>query len=244
MERKRETGVSLSVLGFGQGNLNDELMQKLAQNGNGNAAYIDTLGEARKVLVDEAGATLFTIAKDVKIQVEFNPDLVAEYRLIGYETRMLRREDFKNDRVDAGDVGAGHSVTALYEITPVGSRGRLVDDLRYGSRKSAGAAPPEGTVDEHAFLKIRYKLPDAAASELITTPIGSGSEFLSIAEAPREARFATAVAAFGQLLRGDPHTGDFTYDDVLELAGGARGEDRFGYRAEFLKLVRLAQTAR
>ena len=143
VERKRETGIFLSVLGFGQGNLNDLLMQKLAQNGNGNAAYIDTLSEARKVLVDEAGSTLFTIARDVKIQVEFNPIRVAEYRLIGYETRMLRREDFNNDLVDAGDVGAGHSVTALYEITPTGSEGRLIDDLRYGKKGSGERAVEE-----------------------------------------------------------------------------------------------------
>ena len=145
VERKRRRGIYLTVLGFGQGNLNDALMQKLAQNGNGTAAYIDTLNEARKVLVEEAGGTLVPIAQDVKIQVEFNPALVAEYRLIGYETRLLRREDFNDDRVDAGDVGAGHRVTALYEITPAGGRGRRVDDLRYGGRSGDEPLPrPEG----------------------------------------------------------------------------------------------------
>jgi Ca-activated chloride channel family protein len=244
VERKRKTGIFLSVLGFGQGNYNDALMQKLAQNGNGNAAYIDTLNEARKVLVEEAGATLFTIARDVKIQVEFNPARVAEYRLIGYETRMLRREDFNNDRVDAGDVGAGHSVTAIYEITPVGSSGQLIDELRYGGQQSAAGVSNSGKSSEYAFLKIRYKLPDTETSRLMTTPIGRSLEYSSIEKAPGEAVFAAAVAAFGQILRQDPHVKDFSYDDVLALAEPVRGKDRFGYRSEFLNLVRLAKTAR
>jgi Ca-activated chloride channel family protein len=243
VERKRQTGIYLSVLGFGQGNYNDALMQKLAQNGNGNAAYIDNLAEARKVLADEAHATLFTIAKDVKIQIEFNPARVSEYRLIGYETRLLRQEDFNNDRVDAGDVGAGHSVTAIYEITPVGSDARLIDDLRYGKTPTEVTAPAD-IDDEIAFLKIRYKLPDATKSRLITTPVGPGLFYDTAETAPVEARFASAVAAFGQLLRGDPYVKDATYDDVLSLARSARGEDHFGYRAEFLSLVRLAKTAR
>lgn len=243
VERKRKSGVYLSVLGFGQGNLNDELMQKLAQNGNGNAAYIDTLSEARKVLVDEAGGTLFTIAKDVKIQVEFNPAAVSEYRLIGYETRLLKREDFRNDEVDAGDVGAGHTVTAIYEITPAGSAARMIDDLRYG-RKVADGEVGRGEDVEYAFLKIRYKLPDESTSRLITTPVGREREFGSIDGVPGEARFAAAVAAFGQLLRDDPYTKDFTWGDVIDLARPARGEDLFGYRSEFLNLVRLAETAR
>jgi Ca-activated chloride channel family protein len=242
VERKRKTGVYLSVLGFGQGNLNDELMQKLAQNGNGNAAYIDTLSEARKVLVDEAGGTLFTIAKDVKIQVEFNPAVVAEYRLIGYETRLLRREDFRNDKVDAGDVGSGHTVTAIYEVTPVGSAARMIDDLRYGGKEAVDGE--EGGAGEYAFLKIRYKLPDESKSRLMTTPVSREMEFDSIDGAPDEARFAAAVAAFGQLLREDPYTKDFSWDDVIDLARSARGEDPFGYRSEFLSLVRLAESAR
>ena len=244
VERKRQSGIFLSVLGFGQGNYNDVLMQKLAQNGNGNAAYIDTLNEARKVLVDEAGSTLFTIAKDVKIQIEFNPAVVAEYRLIGYETRLLKREDFRNDRVDAGDVGSGRSVTAIYEITPTDSSGRLIDDLRYETQKTAAKAPVPDQRSEYAFLKIRYKLPDAAVSKLITTPVGRDKEFSSIGKAPGEARFAAAVAAFGQLLRGESYIKDFTFDDIVGLAQPVRGKDSFGYRMEFLNLVRLAKTAR
>ena len=241
VERQRETGVFLSVLGFGRGNYNDALMQTLAQNGNGNAAYIDTLSEARKVLVEEASSTLFPIAKDVKLQVEFNPLKVAEYRLIGYETRMLKREDFNNDKVDAGDIGAGHRVTAIYEITPVGAKSLSVDALRYGT---SATKPAAGKTDEYGFLKIRYKLPGEDESKLITMPIGSGgAEYATVESAPVEARFATAVAAFGQILRGGRYTGAFSYDDVIALAQSARGKDEFGYRAEFINLVRLAKSA-
>ena len=204
IERKRKTGVSLSVLGFGRGNYNDELMQALAQNGNGNAAYIDTLSEARKVLVEEAGSNLFTIAKDVKLQVEFNPALVSEYRLIGYETRALKREDFNNDKVDAGDIGAGHTVTALYEITPANSDARLVDELRYGENKTQFA----GDASEYGFLKIRYKLPDGDTSSLITQAIDTGHEVGRVDAASQATRFASSVAAFGQLLRGGQYTLD------------------------------------
>jgi Ca-activated chloride channel family protein len=239
VERKRQSGVYLSVLGFGMGNYNDELMQALAQNGNGNAAYIDSLGEARKVLVEEARSNLFTIAKDVKLQIEFNPQTVAEYRLIGYESRLLNREDFNNDKVDAGDIGAGHTVTAIYELTPVGSGGSYIDDLRYQQKSGTG----ETSSDEYAFLKIRYKLPDSDSSTLTTVPITRAVEQDSVSAAPREARFATAVAAFGQLLRGGRHTGSYSYDDVVALAHSAKGQDDFGYRAEFINLVRLARTA-
>jgi Ca-activated chloride channel family protein len=242
VQRKRETGVFLSVLGFGQGNYNDALMQKLAQNGNGNAAYIDTLNEARKVLVDEASSTLFPIAKDVKIQVEFNPAKVAEYRLIGYETRQLRREDFNNDRVDAGEIGSGHTVTAIYELTPVGSPARRIDDLRYGNRTEA--RPDAGArSDEYAYLKIRYKLPNADTSRLLEVPVDDRVVYGRTELAPAEARFSAAVAAFGQLLRNDPRMEDFSYDEVIALAEPVRGKDRFGYRSEFLNMVRLAQTA-
>ncbi len=238
IERKRKTGIFLSVLGFGQGNLNDHLMQTLAQNGNGVAAHIDTLSEARKVLVEESSSTLFPIAKDVKIQVEFNPKSVAEYRLIGYETRALKREDFHNDKVDAGDIGAGHTVTAIYEITPVGGTNRLLEDSRYKSDESAAASNSPHS-DEYAFLKIRYKLPKSEKSNSFTTAIipadeGTGSS---------EVQWATAVAGFGQILKGGKYTGSFSYDDVLALAKTAKGEDEFGYRAEFLNLVRLARTA-
>lgn len=243
VERQREKGIYLSVLGFGQGNYNDALMQKLAQNGNGNAAYIDTLNEARKVLVEEACSTLFPIAKDVKIQVEFNPDRVSEYRLIGYESRRLRREDFNNDQVDAGEIGAGHSVTALYEITPVGSPARRIDDLRYGTpAQEAGKA--EDRADEYAFLRIRYKLPDAQESRLLERPISASDAHTSLDSAPREARFASAVAAFGQKIQGGTYLEGFSWDEIIALAETARGTDRFGYRMEFLNLVRLAKTAR
>lgn len=250
VERKRKTGIYLSVLGFGQGNYNDALMQELAQNGNGNAAYIDNLNEARKVLVDEATSTLFPIANDVKIQVEFNPKAVAEYRLIGYESRMLKREDFNNDKVDAGDIGAGHSVTALYEITPVGSKAKLVDDLRYvkktedaTKKKWPAVAPGSEYPGEYAFLKMRYKTPGDKKSKLLTTPITVKNEQKSVDAAIGEARFATAVAAFAQMVRGDEFTADYTFDDVAKLAKSSAGEDEFGYRHEFLQLVRLAKSA-
>jgi len=238
VERKRKSGVFLSVLGFGQGNLNDHLMQTLAQNGNGVAAHIDTLNEARKVLVDEATSTLFPIAKDVKLQVEFNPKTVAEYRLIGYETRALKREDFRNDKVDAGDIGAGHTVTAIYEITPTTGGTAAIGDSRYQQSDASAKKKQTSFGDEYAFLKIRYKQPDQTTSTLITTPIKTDSSGAS-----KEATWATAVAAFGQILKGGKYTGDFTYDDVIAMARSAKGDDAFGYRAEFINLVRLAKSA-
>jgi len=239
IERKRATGVYLSVLGFGQGNYNDSLMQALAQNGNGIAAYIDTLSEARKILVDEATSTLFPIANDVKIQVEFNPATVAEYRLVGYETRSLKREDFNNDAVDAGDIGAGHTVTAIYEITPVG--GPLsVDASRY--QKSAPKKPETDFANEYAFLKIRYKLPGQDVSTLVTSPITADNQEIS-ATMTRETQWAIAVAGFGQLLKGGKFTGKLTYDDVIKQAQSAKGEDEFGYRSEFIRLLRLAKSS-
>lgn len=247
VERKRKEGIFLSVLGFGQGNYNDHMMQTLAQNGNGTAAYIDSLNEARKVLVDEASSMLFTIAKDVKLQVEFNPQTVQEYRLVGYETRALNREDFNNDKVDAGDIGAGHTVTAIYEITPVGAA-PLVDDLRYqkpaasalGQQQVERAKLPEGG-DEYAFLKIRYKKPDSDTSTLMTRPITKADEkpFDSLSD---DIRFANAVASFAQMLKGSKFV-PADYDAVIETANQARGKDEFGYRTEFVNLVRLAKTA-
>ena len=237
--RKRSSGVSLSVLGFGMGNYNDDLMQRLAQSGNGNAAYIDTLSEARKVLLEEASSTLVTIASDVKIQVEFNPAAVREYRLIGYETRMLAREDFRNDKVDAGEIGAGHTVTAIYELMPAGAGGERVAPLRY---QAAEAEPSTAFDGELAFLKIRYKLPGAESSTLITHPVTVADAFDTVVTAPRDVRFAAAVAAFGELLRGGRYTEDYGYGDVVALAQGARGDDPFGYRNEFLRLVRLAES--
>jgi Ca-activated chloride channel family protein len=241
VEKKRKSGIFFSVFGFGQGNYNDALMQTLAQNGNGNAAYIDTLNEARKVLVDEASSTLFTIATDLKFQVEFNPAQVSEYRLVGYETRALNRADFNNDKVDAGDIGSGHRVTAIYEITPVSSKGGLIDDLRYGKDGKKSEAPASG---EYAFLKIRYKLPGESQSRLLTQPIDRSSKYKTLAATPEDMRFAAAVAAFGQVLRGGEYTGTFGYKEIIDLASGAKGIDSFGYRAEFINLVRLAMTAR
>jgi Ca-activated chloride channel family protein len=225
---KRQEGTYLSVMGFGRGNLDDATMQALAQNGNGQAAYIDTLSEAQKVLVDQFGGALFPIANDVKIQVEFNPAQVAEYRLIGYETRGLRREDFNNDKVDAGDIGAGHSVTAIYEITPTDSPARLSDPLRYQAVDVTAAS------EELGFLKLRYKAPGATASQMIETPILPGTVPDS------ETRFAAAISGFGQLLSHSVYLGDWGYDDAITLATDAVGDDPFGYRAEAVRLMRLA----
>jgi len=236
---KRDGGVFLSVLGFGQGNLGDDTMQALAQNGNGNASYVDSFKEAQKVLVADAGGTLETIAKDVKIQVEFNPAVVSEYRLIGYETRALNREDFNNDKVDAGEIGAGTTVTALYEITPVGSGAALNDALRYEQGGTAAATPV--AANEIGYLKLRYKLPDGDTSRLVEEPISADLAVGDVAQASADSRFAAAVAAFGQKLRGSNY-GDMSWDAIRALAQGARGPDQNGYRAEFVQLIDLART--
>ncbi|WP_420583953.1 vWA domain-containing protein [Ruegeria sp.] len=228
---KRDSGTFLSVLGFGRGNLDDATMQALAQNANGQAAYIDTLGEARKVLVDQLTGALFPIANDVKIQVEFNPVQIAEYRLIGYETRALRREDFSNDKVDAGDIGAGHTVTAIYEVTPVGS-----DAIRNGPLRYAEQAVSDGS-DEIGFFKLRYKRPGASDSQLIEEPILHGQ-----GQATEDVQFSYAIAGFGQLLRGGDYLGSWSYEDAIALANVAKGSDPFGYRAEAVTLMRLAET--
>ncbi|MFZ5752246.1 MAG: vWA domain-containing protein [Pseudomonadota bacterium] len=235
---QRDGGTYLSVLGFGRGNLDDATMQALAQNGNGQAAYIDTLSEAQKVLADQLTGALVPIADDVKVQVEFNPAVVAEYRLIGYETRALRREDFTNDRVDAGEVGSGHQVTALYEVTPVGSPAVRNPPLRYG----AGAAPPaaipdKGLAGELGFLRLRWKEPGSARSAETTLPIPAAA-----GPADADARFAAAIAGMGQLLRHEPYLGHWGWRDAIALADGARGPDPFGYRAEAVQLMRLAES--
>ncbi|HEX5007835.1 MAG TPA: VWA domain-containing protein [Hyphomonadaceae bacterium] len=241
VSRKRETGVYLSVLGFGTGNYNDLLMQKLAQSGNGMAAYVDNLNEARKILNDDLSGSMFSIANDVKIQVEFNPAKVAEYRLIGYETRMLNREDFNNDKVDAGEIGAGTSVTAIYELTPVGSNARLIDPTRYQQTPQPVSAENNA---EYAFLKLRYKIPGSDKSKLVDRPITYQDVVSDISRAPEATRFATAVAGYGSMLRGDPYLDkDFTWDSVIDLANGSKGNDVFGYRSEFIQLARLAKTA-
>lgn len=240
VERKRDKGIYLSVLGFGQGNYQDEMMQTLAQNGNGTAAYIDTLSEAQKVLVTEATSNLFPIAKDVKIQVEFNPDTVKEYRLIGYETRALNREDFSNDKVDAGEIGADQRVTAIYEITPVGAESGLLEESRYQKENK----PDTGKNSEYAFLRLRYKLPSETKSNLIETPIATASKVKINAGYQQEVNFSIAVAGFAQLLKGSNHIGDLTYDKVIELAQANKGKDEFGYRTEFVQLVRKAKIAK
>ncbi|CAK10612.1 conserved hypothetical protein (plasmid) [Rhizobium johnstonii 3841] len=241
IEERRKDGIFLTVLGFGRGNLNDSLMQTLAQNGNGSAAYIDTLAEAQKTLVEEAGSTLFPIASDVKFQVEFNPERIAEYRLIGYETRALNREDFNNDRVDAGDIGSGHSVTAIYEITPKGSPAVMNDDLRYGA---ADKVPAEAADSAHqgelAFVKMRYKRPGEDKSALITTPVDDNNAVATVDAAPQDVRFSVAVAAFGQKLSHVAAVDTYSYQAIADLAAASRGTDAFGYRSDFLGLVRLA----
>jgi Ca-activated chloride channel homolog len=234
-ERERGTGVELTTLGFGTGNYNDQLMERLADAGNGNYAYIDSLSEARKVLVSELSSTLFTIAKDVKIQVEFNPAEVLEYRLVGYENRMLAREDFNNDKVDAGEIGAGHRVTALYEVVPVGTKGR-VDPLRYGAKSEVSASK-----GELANVRLRYKQPGSDSSQLLEYPIRKDS-VVAAQKLSADFRFAASVAAFGQLLRGGKYVGDFSYGDVTALAKGALAQDRDGYRREFVSLVELARS--
>ncbi len=231
VERNRDSGVTLTTLGFGQGNYNEALMEQVADHGNGNYAYIDSATEAQKVLSDEMSSTLFTIAGDVKIQVEFNPSFVSEYRLIGYENRILRREDFNNDKVDAGDIGAGHQVTALYEIVPAGTKG-WADPLRYS--ENPPAMGPKGS--EFGFVKLRYKLPGQSQSILIDRPLSAA--WLAGAAAPRgDFAFATAVAAFGQKLRGDSLLGSYSFGDIEKLAGP---QSNF-WRQEFVKLVQIAE---
>ncbi len=237
ISRQRESGVFLSVLGFGMGNLADNTMQALAQAGNGTASYISDFREARKVLVEELGGQLETIAKDVKIQVEFNPAVIAEYRLIGYETRALNREDFNNDAVDAGEIGAGHAVTALYEITPVGSGSQLVEPLRYGT----GTSEIEAS-DEIGFVRIRYKEPDGDVSALIEQPVGREVMADSFDAADADLRFAAAVAAFGQRLKGSVYGTGMDWAEIETLARDARGADEGGYRAEFVGLVGIVRS--
>jgi Ca-activated chloride channel family protein len=232
IERKRDSGIYLSILGFGQGNYQDALMQQLAQNGNGIAAHIDTLAEAQKVLVEEAQSQLFPIANDVKIQVEFNPTTVSEYRLLGYETRSLKREDFNNDKVDAGEIGAGHSVTAIYEITPRGSEG-LLGESRYESKSAES-----NSVGEYGFLKIRYKNLGEKTSQLISQPIS-----VALNPGTDDTRFAVAVAGFAQLLKDGRYTGEWNLEDALQLALDNKGQDIYGYRSEFTQLIRKAMVA-
>jgi Ca-activated chloride channel family protein len=237
IQRKREAGIALTTLGFGSGNYNDHLLEQLADEGNGNHAYIDRLGEAQKVLSEELTSTLLTIARDVKIQIEFNPERVAEYRLIGYENRLLNEEDFNNDRVDAGEIGAGHRVTALYEISLAGSDGQRLPPRRYKVEANTPSFAVASLKHELAHLRIRYKLPGEESSRLIEAPL-TDSDFNT--GGSTELRFAAAVAAFGQKLRGGRYLEGFGYDDIEQLARAARGGDPHGYRGEFMQLVKLA----
>ena len=239
IEDQAKSGVFLSVLGFGSGNLKDATMEKLADRGNGNYAYIDTLNEARKVLVEQLGGTLVTIAKDVKLQLEFNPQHVAAYRLIGYENRLLRAEDFNNDKKDAGEIGAGHTVTALYELVPAGGEiasTAKVDDLKY---QRAGEATDAAASDELLTLKLRYKEPEGDTSKLIESVVKDADE--TYAHASEDFRFAAAVAGFGLMLRDSDYKGDLTLAAVQELAESSRGSDNNGYRTEFIELVKKAR---
>jgi Ca-activated chloride channel family protein len=237
IERERESGVFLTVLGFGTGNIKDSKMELLADKGNGNYAYVDTIQEARKVLVSELGGTLNTIAKDVKVQVEFNPARVQAYRLIGYENRLMRAEEFNDDKKDAGELGAGHSVTALYEIIPVGVRAELrpVDGLKYQSRK----VKADGiSGNEVLTVKLRYKAPKGKTSD--TSELLARSVFdedRDVASASENTRFAASVAEFGMLLRDSRQKGQSSFEHCLALARDSRGDDREGYRAEFISLV-------
>jgi len=235
VEEKRKTGIALSTLGFGTGNYNDHLMEQIADIGNGNYAYIDTLNEAQKVLVDEMSSTMLTIARDVKLQIEFNPAVVTEYRLIGYENRKLNRQDFNNDKVDAGEIGAGHTVTAIYEISLVGSKAVKMDPLRYQSQAKTASYN-----DELALLRLRYKKPDGDASKLLEWTITKDEIIADRRITSNAFRFSAAVAGFAQALRGGIQMGDFSYADIMKLAQASRGDDPFGYRGEFLSLVNMA----
>jgi Ca-activated chloride channel family protein len=242
IEEKAKSGVFLTVLGFGMGNYKDDTLEKLADKGNGNYGYVDNAAEAKKLLADQLSGTLVTIAKDVKLQVEFNPDKVRSYRLIGYENRLLNKEDFNNDKIDAGEIGAGHTVTALYEVVPVGvdspDETPAVDPLKYQAKKAAKAAKSNGS-SELLTLKIRYKAPDGLVSHKLEFPlVDSGAAF---AAASQDFKFAAAVASFGMMLRESPHKGAVTFDSVLGWAEDGLGEDAGGYRHEFMDLVKKAK---
>ena len=242
IEKERESGVFLTVLGFGTGNLKDSKMEQIADHGNGNFHYVDSLLEARKVLVEEMGGTLLTLAKDVKVQVEFNPARAAGYRLIGYENRLLDAEDFNDDTEDAGELGAGHTVTALYEIVPAGLPvpGGTVDDLRYQPEDDRETTAESGFGEELMYVKVRYKDPDGSVSRLLAQPV-----VVEAADGPStDLRFASAVAGFGMLLRDSPHSGDLTLEDVIGLAARGQGHDPRGYRGEFIRLVETVRDLR
>ena len=232
IRRERDSGVSLSTFGFGEGNLNDHMMEQVADNGNGNYSYIDSLSEVKKALVDEMSATFNTVAKDVKVQVEFNPQTVKEWRLIGYENRVLEKEDFNNDKVDAGELGAGKSVVALFEVTPVGQQGWL-DDSRY----QAHPISHTGKNTELGFLKLRYKAPNSNTSTLLTLPISNQTQ-----QPSSEMAFALSVASFGETLKQSKYIGNWQLNDSKRLAQANIGNDPQGIRREFIKLIDLADS--
>jgi len=234
IEEQREKGVTLSVLGFGMGNVKDSTMEKLADRGNGNYAYIDSLAEAQKVLVEQAGGTLVMVAKDVKVQIEFNPRVVGAYRLIGYENRVLEDQDFNNDRKDAGDMGAGHSVTALYEVVPFGEPiGPRIDRLKY---QGPGRFSTAAQQDEVMTVKLRFKRPDEATSSLISVAVPDKTGMTP------ELGFAAAVAEFGLLLRDSEFKGSSSFSDAQRLAQKFQGADRYGHRAELVRLIGMAES--
>lgn len=240
---KRRSGVYLTVVGVGTGNLNDALMQRLAQAGNGQAAYLDSILEARKLWIEQLGSSMIPLADDAKVQVEFNPAQVAEYRLVGYETRALKRSDFANDRVDAGDLGSGHSVTAIYEFVPTDAANRLVAPLRYGKAKPK-AAEEDARATEYAFIKLRAKRPGAKEGVEQSWPVGRANELSVLPQASDDLRFSVAVAGFAQLLRGELAADAETWNGVIALADGARGADPHGWRGEAVQLMRAAQSLR
>jgi Ca-activated chloride channel family protein len=237
VEQERKNGISLTTLGFGRGNYNDGMMEQLANIGDGNHAYIDTLHEARKVLIRQMSGTLQSIASDVKIQIEFNPNAVKEYRLIGYQNRLLKDEDFNNDKVDAGEIGAGHTVTAFYELTLAGEQGQI-DDLRYQSTSTK----QEGVEGEMAQVKVRYKLPGSADSKLVTKTVLSNSRKTDFDDASSDFQFASAVAAFAQKLKDNKYMGSLSYQHIADIARKNRGDDPFNYRGEFISLVDVTQS--
>lgn len=240
IEKERKSNIFLTVLGFGMGNYKDSKMQQMADKGNGNHAYIDNMNEARKTLVNEFGSSLFTIAKDVKLQVEFNPAKVNAYRLIGYEKRMLAKEDFNNDEKDAGEMGSGHTVTALYEVIPFGVKDGFanVDDLKYQHQPKAKMTT--GLTDEIMTVKIRYKTPEGNISRLIVQPVTDENK--SIENTSANFRFSASVAEFGLLLRNSQFKQNSDYKNVISLAENAKGDDKNGYRAEFINLVKTASS--
>ena len=244
VEENREGGIFMTVLGFGMGNIKDDKMEIIADKGNGNYSYIDNLQEARRVLVREFGGTLFTIAKDVKFQIEFNPAKVQSYRLIGYENRLLNDEDFNDDTKDAGEMGSGHNVTALYELVPAGSDEQVpsVDPLKYQTRETTFETGRENFQDEYLTIKLRYKKPDGMTSMLMEKSVkGYVNE---IEDASDNLRFAAAVSEFGMILRNSEYTGSATVDEAVRLAKSARGNDDEGYRSEFIRLMETAKGMR